>query len=101
MTEARTEMKIKLREFEGEWWDDIIQRCEEASQRVDIGGKYSALKSLGDKSKKASEGHNTTTADFKEHFQQVSQDSYERGAEGDRGSERSERRRRQEKLKHC
>ena len=79
--EARREMKIKLRELERAWWDEIIQRCEEASQRGDIGEMYSALKSLGDRKKKAAEGHNITTADFKEHFQQVSQDRYERGAE--------------------
>ena len=81
VTEARREMKIRLRELERAWWDEIIQRCEEASQRGDIGEMYSALKSLGDRKKKAAEGHNITTADFKEHFQQVSQDRYERGAE--------------------
>ena len=42
---------------------------------------YSALKSSGDRYKKAAKGHNVTTADFQEHFQQVSQDRYERGAE--------------------
>ena len=81
VSEARREMKMRLRELEDEWWEEIIQRCEEASQRGDIGEMYSALKSLGDRNKKAAEGHNITTADFKEHFQQVSQDRYERGAE--------------------
>ena len=81
VAEARREMKGRLRELEDEWWEEIIQRCEEASQRGDMGEMYSALKCLGDRNKKAAEGHNITTADFKEHFQQVSQDRYERGAE--------------------
>ena len=79
--EARREMKRRVREMERAWWDEIIRRCEEASQRGDIGEMYSALKNLGDRNKKAAEGHNITTADFKEHFQQVSQDRYERTAE--------------------
>ena len=78
LKEARREMKLRLRELERTWWDEIIQRCEEASQRGDIGGMYSALRNLGDRNKKAAEGHNITTADFKEHFKQVSQDRYER-----------------------
>ena len=73
-------MKVRLRELEKEWWDEIIRRCEEASQRGDFGEMYSALKSLGGRNQKAAEGHNITTADFKEHFQQVSQDRYESGA---------------------
>ena len=47
VTEARREMKVRLRELEKEWWDEIIRRCEEASQRGDFGEMYSALKSLG------------------------------------------------------
>ena len=72
VTEARREMKIRLRELEREWWDEIIRQCEEASQRGDIGGVYSALRSLGDRNRRATEGHNITTTDFKEHFQKVS-----------------------------
>ena len=39
------------------------------------------MRSLGDRNRRATEGHNITTTDFKEHFQKVSQGRYERGAE--------------------
>ena len=74
-------MKVRLGEVEGEWRDDIIQRCEEANQRGDIGGMYSSLKRLVVRNKEAAEGHNITTSDFKKPFQQVPQDRYERGAD--------------------
>ena len=75
--EARREMKNRLRELERTWWDEIIQRCEEASRRGHIGEMYETLRTLGGRDRKAQEGHNITTETFKNHFQKITEDRYE------------------------
>ena len=50
VTEIRREMKVRLTELERDWWEYIILRYGEASQRGDI-GVYSALKSLKDRNR--------------------------------------------------
>ena len=75
--EARREMKNRLRQLEREWWDEIIEVCEEASRRGNIGEMYEALRKLGGRGRKAQEGNNITTEEFKDHFQKITQDRYE------------------------
>ena len=43
---VRKEYKQRLREWETEWWEALLVKCEEAMRRQDIGEMYSILKQL-------------------------------------------------------
>ena len=48
---ARRNMKRRLRELERRWWDEIINKCEEADRRGNIGEVYKTLRKLGTRGK--------------------------------------------------
>ena len=78
LKEARRNMRIRLRELEREWWEEVIRECGEASNRGNLGEMYGALRRLGNRDSKSREGTNITTEEFAEHFKEVSEDRYER-----------------------
>ena len=65
--------KRKLKEWESEWWDQLLTNCEEAMQRQDVGEMYSILKQLGlrDNAVPSSEATTISAETFKEHFERV------------------------------
>ena len=71
-------MRIRLRELEREWWEEVIRECEEASSRGNLGEMYGVLRRLGNRDSKSREGTNITTEELAEHFKEVSKDRYER-----------------------
>ena len=78
LKEARKAMKRDLRDWEKEWWEDIISRCKEAGERGDAGTMYKTLKELGVRDWKGPvKTTNITTNQFKEHFEKVSKDKFE------------------------
>ena len=78
LKEARRNMRIRLRELEREWWEEVIRECEEASNRGNLVEMYGALKRLGNRDSKSRESTIITTEEFAEHFKEVSKDRYER-----------------------
>ena len=82
LKEARTLLQRKTREWEKDWWNDIIGECEEAGQRGDTGAVYRKLKELGTRGMtKAPDTTNITKEQFKEHFQKISRDRFENDPE--------------------
>ena len=76
--ESRRRMKRRLKELEREWWQEKIDRCEEACGEGRIGEMYKILNELGMRGKqRAGRGGTLTANDFKEQFERVSQDRYE------------------------
>ena len=79
---ARTELQRKTRQWEQEWWQDIINECKGAADRGDTGAVYKKLKQLGTRGMtKAPETTNLTKEQFKTHFQSVSKDRFENDPE--------------------
>ena len=74
---ARRIMRTHLREWETEWWEEIIGECVEASDKNDAGGMYRALRKLGTRGNKAPNSSTITTEDFKAHFERVSETRFE------------------------
>ena len=82
LKEARRILQRESRRWEREWWQKIIDECEEASERNDHATVYRLLKQLGQRGK--TKAPNTTTLtkeDFKNQFQQVSQNRFENDPE--------------------
>ena len=78
LKDARKIMKKELRDWEKEWWEDIISRCKEAGERGDAGTMYKTLKELGVRDWKGPvQTTNLTTEQFKVHFEKVSKDKFE------------------------
>ena len=67
----------RLRELERNWWENIINTCEEAANREDMGTIYSTLRTLGTRDSKPITGTTITTDDFSDHLSNVSKDRYE------------------------
>ena len=78
LKEARRNIRIRLRELEREWWEEVIKECEEASNKGNLGEIYEELRRLGNRDSKSREGTNITTEEFAEHFKEVSKDRHER-----------------------
>ena len=82
LKEARREMKGQLRDWEKQWWEEIISKCKEAGERGDSGTVYKTLKDLGKRDWKGSvQTTNITTAEFKDHFESVSKERFENSPE--------------------
>ena len=74
-------MKIRLRQWEKEWWEDIITQCETACQQGRMGEMYRILRKLGTRGNPTQNANQITAADFKEHFSSVSEKRNEREPE--------------------
>ena len=70
---VRKEYKQRLREWETEWWEALLVKCEEAMGRQDIGEMYSILKQLGLRGYAVPNSKATVipAETFKQHFQKV------------------------------
>ena len=79
---ARSTLQRETRRWEAEFWENIIDMCEEANQRNDIGTVYKLLKQLGQRGKTTAPNNTTLTKeDFKNQFQKVSQHRFENNPE--------------------
>ena len=78
LKEARKELKRKSREWELQWWDEIIKDCKDADERNDSGVMYKNLRKLGKRGlTKGPQTSTITKEQFKEHFQKISKDRFE------------------------
>ena len=78
LKEARKDLKRKTREWEEEWWQNILNECKEAGERGDSGRMYKTLKKLGTRDiKKETNTTNIDTSQFREHFKKVSEVRFE------------------------
>ena len=73
---ARVNMKKRLKQLGGDWWDKILDECQAANENVDMGSVYEILRQLGARDSKPNTGATITTIEFKEHFEKVSKDRY-------------------------
>ena len=79
---ARTELQVKTRIWEKEWWDKLIDECKEAGEIGNTGIVYRRLRELGVRGmKKAPESTTLTKEDFKNQFQKISKDRFENDPE--------------------
>ena len=77
LKEARKVMKRELREWETQWWEEIISKCKEAEERGDTGTVYKTLKEIGKRDWKGTvQTTNITTTEFKDHFEAVSKEMF-------------------------
>ena len=82
LKQARTELQRKTRQWEKDWWSDIVDECKEAGERGDTGAVYKKLKELGTRGMtRAPESTNLTKEEFKVHFQKISKDRFENDPE--------------------
>ena len=77
LRKARAKMKGKLKELEREWWDKILDECQQANIKGDMGTMYRTLRQLGGRDRKPDTGTTLTTDEFKAHFEGVSKNRYE------------------------
>ena len=76
--ECRRRMKRRLRDLEKEWWQEKIERCEEACAEGRVGDMYKILRELGVRGvRKAGRGGRLKANDFKVEFEMVSSERYE------------------------
>ena len=82
LRECRRGMKRRLKELEREWWQEKIDRCEEACAEGRVSDMYKVLKELGMRGKQmAGRGGGLTSAEFKEQFESVSRERHEEDPE--------------------
>ena len=82
LKEARKDLKRKTREWEVEWWENILEECKNAGERGDSGMMYKTLKKLGGRDiKKESNTTNITTEQFRDHFKKVSEERFKNSPE--------------------
>ena len=83
LRDARKNMKIRLRQWETEWWEDIItqSQCETACQQGRMGEMYRIFRKLGTRGNLTQNAIQISAADFKEHFSSVSEKCYKREPE--------------------
>ena len=79
LKDARKRLNDFLKVKEREWWRERIEECKEACERGRMGDMYKVLRVIGRKSwKKAPVSTSITASEFKEHFERVSEERYER-----------------------
>ena len=82
LKEARKDLKRKTRQWENEWWDNILEECNAAGERGDSGLMYKTLKKLGSRNiKQETNTTNIKTEEFREHFKKVSEERFENSPE--------------------
>ena len=74
---ARRDMRQFLRRVEREWWRERIEECEIACNSVRMGEMYKIFKEIGRKEWKSPPSVGITVEEFGEHFEKVSEKSYE------------------------
>ena len=79
---ARRHMKREIRQWENDWWEEIISECERAGETGEQGRLYKQLRKLGRREmKKTSKSTTITTERFRTHFKDVSKDRFENRTE--------------------
>ena len=82
LKEARKDLKRKTRQWEMEYWEGIINQCQEAADRGDAGTVYKTLKTLGQRGKTTAPNTTTLTKeDFRRQFKQISEKRFENNPE--------------------
>ena len=82
LKEARSTLQRQTRQWEKDWWENIIKECQEAGEKGDSGTLYKTLKKLGTRGfKTAPETTTITKEEFKDHFQRISKDRFENDPE--------------------
>ena len=74
---ARREHRSFLRGIEREWWEGVIEECEEACRLGRVGDMYKALNRLSKRDWKAPRSTTITVEQFREHFEGITRDRYE------------------------
>ena len=74
---ARREHRSFLRRIEREWWEGVIEECEEACRLGRVGDMYKALNRLSKRDWKAPRSTTITVEQFREHFEGITRDRYE------------------------
>ena len=78
LKEARKDLKRRTSNWEKQWWETIINECNDASQRNDAGLVYRNLRKLGSRGlKKAPTSSTLTKEAFKIHFEGISKERFE------------------------
>ena len=78
LKESRKDLSRTVRNWEKEWWLEIINECQEAGERGETGTVYKLLKRLGQRGERQAPTSTTLTKeDFQKHFMKVSEDRFE------------------------
>ena len=77
----RRALKRRLREWEREWWETIIEECREACATGRVGEMYKVLRALGRRGKQAGASNHITVDAFREHFARLSEERFEEDPE--------------------
>ena len=78
LKESRKDLSRTVRIWEQEWWQQIIDECQEAGERGETGAVYKILKKLGQRGERQVPISTTLTKeDFQQHFMKVSEDRFE------------------------
>ena len=78
LKESRRALNRNTRNWETEWWQEIIEECRTAGDRGETGAVYKLLKRLGQRGERQVPVSTTLTKeDFQQHFMQVSKDRFE------------------------
>ena len=74
----RKRYKTSLKKWENDWWLQMIDECQDANNRGNIGIMYQCLRKLKGRGRKKAPNSNVfTSEDFKQHLSSVSKDRYE------------------------
>ena len=76
--ETRNRFKADKERWEEEWWLKVVEDAKAAERAGDIRKLYSALKRIGIKDSTTIEEEYFTPDEFREHFQKVSDQRFER-----------------------
>ena len=74
---ARREYRSFLRRIEREWWEGVIEECEEACRLGRVGGMCKALNRLRKSRWKVLRSTTITVQQFRDHFEGITRDRYE------------------------
>ena len=82
LKESRKDLSRTTRNWEKEWWQQIIEECKEAGERGETGSVYKILKKLGQRGERQAPVSTTLTKeDFQVHIMQVSKVRFENSLE--------------------
>ena len=74
---ARREHRSFLRRIEREWWEGVIEECEEACRLGRVGDMHKALNRLSKRDWKAPRSTTITVKQFRDHFEGITRNRYE------------------------
>ena len=78
---VRKAYKVSKKQWEEDWWLEIVNEASEAARRGDTRKLYTTLKRIGIKDSSTIEDEHFTPQEYKAHFQKVSENRFERGVE--------------------